>query len=151
MLTLINLMRLKLSKFECVNLPGSSLFSPDRWRDSSLSAGVTVTTIVRIRSDGAPEDGAGASQRMNRYFCSKSQAINQYRIGRMAIRRQSERVRKHAVVSARRRPEVVVAPLSLSKGRPGPTKAELREEAAEAVASYAGPITRCAPKRRRAP
>ena len=145
MLTLINLMRLKLSKFECVNLPGSSLFSPDRWRDSSLSAGVTVTTIVRIRSDGAPEDGAGASQRMNRYFCSKSQAINQYRIGRMAIRRQSERVRKHAVVSARRRPEVVVDPLSLR------TKAELREQAAEAVASYAGPITRCAPKRRRAP
>ena len=145
MLTLINLMRLKLSKFECVNLPGSSLFSPDRWRDSSLSAGVTVTTIVRIRSDGAPEDGAGASQRMNRYFCSKSQAINQYRIGRMAIRRQSERVRKHAVVSARRRPEVVVDPLSLR------TKAELREQAAEAVASYAGPITRCAPKRRKAP
>jgi hypothetical protein len=31
--------------------------------------------------------------------------------------------------------------------RPGPTKAELREQTAAAVASYAGPITRCAPKR----
>ena len=66
----------------------------------------------------------------------------------MAIRRQSERVRKQAVADARWRPEVVVDPLSL---RPGPTKAELREQAAEAVASYAGPITRCAPKRRKAP
>jgi len=63
----------------------------------------------------------------------------------MAIRRQSERVRKQAVADARWRPEVVVDPLSLR------TKAELREQAAEAVASYAGPITRCAPKRRRAP
>jgi hypothetical protein len=43
-------------------------------------------------------------------------------------------------------PEVVMA-LSL---RPGPTKSELREQAAEAVASYEGPITRCAPKRRKA-
>jgi hypothetical protein len=33
--------------------------------------------------------------------------------------------------------------------RPGPTKAELREQTAAAVASYAGPITRCAPKRRK--
>ena len=65
----------------------------------------------------------------------------------MAIRRQSERIRKQAVADARWRPEVVVDPLSL---RPGPTKAELREQAAEAVASYAGPITRCAPKRRKA-
>ena len=66
----------------------------------------------------------------------------------MAMRRRSERMRKHAVADARWRPEVVVDPLSL---RPGPTKAELREQAAEAVASYAGPITRCAPKRRKAP
>jgi len=65
----------------------------------------------------------------------------------MAIRRQSTRMRKQAVADARWRLEVVVDPLSL---RPGPTKAELREQAAEAVASYAGPITRCAPKRRRA-
>ena len=65
----------------------------------------------------------------------------------MAIRRQSERVRKQAVADARWRPEVVVDPLSL---RPAPSKAELREQAAEAVASYDGPITRCAPKRRKA-
>jgi hypothetical protein len=31
------------------------------------------------------------------------------------------------------------------------SKAELREQAAEAVASYKGPITRCLPKLRRAP
>ena len=66
----------------------------------------------------------------------------------MAIRRQSERVRKQAVADARWRPEVVVDPLSL---RAAPSKAELREQAAEAVASYDGPITRCAPKRRKAP
>jgi hypothetical protein len=64
----------------------------------------------------------------------------------MAMRRQSTRMRKQAVADARWRPEVVVDPLSL---RPGPTRAELREQAAEAVASYEGPITRCAPKRRR--
>ena len=69
----------------------------------------------------------------------------------MAMRRRSERMRKHAVVNARWRPEVVVGPLSLSTGRAGPTKVELREQAAEAVASYDGPITRCAPKRRKAP
>jgi len=66
----------------------------------------------------------------------------------MAMRRRSERMRKHAVADARWRPEVVVDPLSL---RPGPTKAELREQAAEAVASYDGPVTRCPPKRRRMP
>ena len=66
----------------------------------------------------------------------------------MAIRRRSERVRKQAVADARWRPEVVVDPLSL---RPAPSKAELREQAAEAVASYEGPVTRCAPKRRKAP
>ena len=57
-------------------------------------------------------------------------------------------MRKQAVADARWRPEVVVDPLSL---RPGPTKAELREQVAEAVSSYDGPITRCAPKRRKAP
>ena len=35
--------------------------------------------------------------------------------------------------------------------RLGVSKAELREQAAEAVASYKGPITRCLPKLRRAP
>jgi len=65
----------------------------------------------------------------------------------MAIRRQSERMRKQAVADARWRPEVAVDPSSL---QPGPTKAELREQAAEAVASYEGPITRCAPSLRRA-
>jgi hypothetical protein len=34
--------------------------------------------------------------------------------------------------------------------RPGVSKTELREQAAEAMASYEGPITRCAPKRRKA-
>jgi hypothetical protein len=34
---------------------------------------------------------------------------------------------------------------------PGPSKTELREQAAEAVASYEGRITRCPPKRRKAP
>jgi hypothetical protein len=68
----------------------------------------------------------------------------------MSMRRQIARIRKSVAVGARR-PEVVVDPLSLSKRRPGPTKVELREQAAEAVASYEGPITRCAPKRRKAP
>jgi hypothetical protein len=65
----------------------------------------------------------------------------------MAMKRQSTRMHKQAVADARWRPEVVVDPLGL---RPGPSKAELRTQAAEAVASYDGPITRCAPKRRRA-
>ena len=65
----------------------------------------------------------------------------------MSMKRQSARIRKLAVADARWRPEVVVDPLSL---RAAPSKAELREQAAEAVASYDGPITRCAPKRRRA-
>ena len=64
----------------------------------------------------------------------------------MSMRRQSERMRNHAVADARWRPEVV--PDSF---KPGPTKAELREQVAEAVSSYDGPITRCAPKRRKAP
>ena len=65
----------------------------------------------------------------------------------MSMRRQSERMRKHAVADARWRPEVV--PDSFKSG---PTKAEPGEAgAAEAVASYDGPITRCAPKRRKAP
>ena len=61
----------------------------------------------------------------------------------MAMRRQSTRMHKQAVADARWRPEVV--PDSF---KPGPTKAELRKQATEAVASYEGPITRCAPKRR---
>jgi hypothetical protein len=92
-----------------------------------------------------------AGQRISTYCCSRShipQAINQYRSTRMSMRRQSTRVRKQVVADARWRPEVVVDPMSL---RPGPSKAELREQAAEAVASYDGPITRCAPKRRRMP
>ena len=64
----------------------------------------------------------------------------------MSLRRQSTRIRKQAVADARWRPEAV--PDSF---KPGPTKAELREQVAEAVASYEGPITRCAPKRRKAP
>ena len=63
----------------------------------------------------------------------------------MSLRRQSTRIRKQAVADARWRPEVV--PDSF---KPAPTRAELREQAAEAVASYDGPITRCAPKRRKA-
>ena len=63
----------------------------------------------------------------------------------MSIRRKQQLIRKSVAVGARR-PQVVVAPI-----RAGPTKAELREQAAEAVASYDGPITRCAPKRRKAP
>jgi hypothetical protein len=51
---------------------------------------------------------------------------------------------KQAVADARWRPEVV--PDSF---KPGPTKAELREQTTKAVASYDGPITRCAPKRRK--
>jgi hypothetical protein len=64
----------------------------------------------------------------------------------MSMRCQSERVRKEAVADARWRPEVVIDPLNL---RPAPTKAELREQAAEAVASYERPITRCPPSLRR--
>jgi hypothetical protein len=84
------------------------------------------------------------------YFWSRSrisQAINQYRSGRMSMRRQIACIRESVAVGARR-PEVVVDPLRLSKDRPGPSKAELRQRAAEAVASYAGSITKCPPKRR---
>jgi hypothetical protein len=63
----------------------------------------------------------------------------------MSMRRQSTRMHKLAVADARWRPEVVPGSF-----KPGPTRAELRKQAVEAVASYAGPITRCAPKRRRA-
>jgi hypothetical protein len=65
------------------------------------------------------------------------------RIRRMAIRRKRQIVRKRAAMSGR---QAVVDPF-----RPDPSKAKLREQAAEAVASYAGPITRCAPKRRKVP
>jgi len=81
-------------------------------------------------------------------FCSRnqiSQAINQYRGSRMSMRRKSARIRKGVAVGARR-PEVVVDPF-----RAASPKAELREQAAEAVATSERPITRCAPKRRRMP
>ena len=61
----------------------------------------------------------------------------------MSIRRKRQIIRKHAAISGR---QAVTDPF-----RPRPTKTELREQAVEAVASYEGPITRCAPKRRRAP
>jgi hypothetical protein len=63
----------------------------------------------------------------------------------MSMRRQIARIRK-SVATGARQPAVVADPF-----RSGPTKAEQRAQAAEAVASYAGPITRCAPKRRKAP
>jgi hypothetical protein len=59
----------------------------------------------------------------------------------MAIRRKRQIVRKRA---AMRGQQAVPDPY-----QPGPTKAELRVRAAEAVASYSGQITRCQPKRRR--
>jgi hypothetical protein len=63
----------------------------------------------------------------------------------MSIRRKQQLIRKSVAVGARQ-PGAVADPF-----RASPTKAALREQAAEAVASYAGQITRCAPKRRRAP
>jgi hypothetical protein len=57
----------------------------------------------------------------------------------MSIRRKRQIIRKNV-----RR--AVADPF-----RPRPTKAELQEQAVEAVASYSGPIMRCLPKRRRAP
>jgi hypothetical protein len=38
--------------------------------------------------------------------------------------------------------------VSGERTRPGPSKTELREQAADAVASYSGLIKRCPPKRR---
>jgi hypothetical protein len=61
----------------------------------------------------------------------------------MSIRRKRQIIRKNAAISGR---QAVADPF-----RPRPTKTELREQAVEAVASYEGSITRCAPKRRRAP
>jgi hypothetical protein len=55
----------------------------------------------------------------------------------MSRRRQIARIRK-GVAAGARRPEVVVDSFPA-----GPTKAELREQAAEAVATYEPPITRC--------
>jgi hypothetical protein len=63
----------------------------------------------------------------------------------MSIRRKQQLIRKSVAVGARR-PAVALDPF-----KPGVSKAELRGQVAEAVASYEGPITRCAPKRRRAP
>jgi len=64
----------------------------------------------------------------------------------MSIRRKRELIRKNAIVSGRRPAVAMDDPF-----RPGPSKSELRAQAAEAVASYSGQITRCAPKRRRVP
>jgi len=61
----------------------------------------------------------------------------------MSFRRKQQIIRKSVAVGARR-PMAVPDPF-----RSDPTKAALREQAAEAVASYEGPITRCAPKRRK--
>jgi hypothetical protein len=61
----------------------------------------------------------------------------------MSMRRQIARIRK-SVATGARQPAAVTDPF-----RPGASKAALREQGAEAVASYSGPITRCAPKRRR--
>jgi hypothetical protein len=63
----------------------------------------------------------------------------------MSFRRKQQIIRK-SVATGPRQPAVVADPF-----KSGPTKAALREQAAEAVASYDGPITRCVPKRRRAP
>jgi hypothetical protein len=60
----------------------------------------------------------------------------------MSIRRKRQIIRMHAAVSGRQ----AVTDLF----RPRTTKTELRDQAAEAVASYEGPITRCAPSLRRA-
>ena len=61
----------------------------------------------------------------------------------MSIRRKRQIIRKNAAISGR---QTVADPFRLR-----PTKTELREQAAEAVESYEGPVTRCPPKRRRAP
>jgi hypothetical protein len=61
----------------------------------------------------------------------------------MSFRRKRQIVLKRAAMSGR---QAVADPF-----RPGASKAELREQAAKAVAGYERPITRCAPKRRRAP
>ena len=127
-----------------INLPGSIPLSPDRWRDGGLSAGVMAN-----RAHQVPIERQSCRPAYRYVFCSRnqiSQAINQYRGSRMSMRRQSARIRKGVAVGARR-PEVVVDPLFVR----APTKAELREQAAEAVATYEGPITRCPPKRRRMP
>jgi hypothetical protein len=63
----------------------------------------------------------------------------------MSFRRKQQLIRK-SVATGARRPAVVPDPF-----RSDPSKAELREQGAEAVASYAGPITKCPPKRRRVP
>jgi hypothetical protein len=61
----------------------------------------------------------------------------------MSIRRKRQIIRKNAAISGR---QAMTDPF-----RPGPTKTELREQAAEAVASYDGPVTRCPAKRRKVP
>jgi hypothetical protein len=59
------------------------------------------------------------------------------------------RIRRHGAVGARG--TVAAAGLSGPRPfRPGRSKAELREQAAAALASYSGPVTRCPLKGRRA-
>jgi hypothetical protein len=75
----------------------------------------------------------------------------------MSMRRQSTRVRKHAVADARwrltsRTTDRIGAQVGAEWWTPSACgrarlKAELRDQAAEAVASYERPITRCPPKR----
>ena len=69
------------------------------------------TTLMR--------DAVKLAARISTYFCSRThipQEINQSRSGRMSMRRQSERMRKHAVADARWRPEVVVDPRAARAG-----------------------------------
>jgi hypothetical protein len=79
--------------------------------------------------DGSPRRQYSASERLQEDLMSMRRRSQQSP--------QQPRVRKPGTVEVRT--------------RPGSTKAELREQATEAVASYEGPITRCPPKRRRAP
>jgi hypothetical protein len=52
-------------------------------------------------------------------------------------------------IRRRQKPQQPRIGVSGERARPGPSKAELREQAAAAVASYEGPITRCPLKRRK--
>jgi hypothetical protein len=62
--------------------------------------------------------------------------------------KQRSRIARNGAIGAR---HAQAAPGAAHPLSPGPSKAELREQAAEAVASYSGLITRCSPKRRKAP
>jgi hypothetical protein len=62
--------------------------------------------------------------------------------------KQRSRIARNGAIGAR---HVQAAPGAAHPLSPGPSKVELREQAAAAVASYDGPITRCPSKRRKAP